>query len=142
MDWWKRLHAEPARLRKALSAKNTRQIAACYARLGAGLRALDSLRRPPAAAIETAPRGPRVPLYLRLADGATEMGVHPKTLDRWLEDEAPDVLFKRPRMTLLIRARFDEWKAHAHRQTRRRVGDVARHARAIVGALCLWHLSV
>jgi len=98
MDVWKRLTAEPARLKAALSAKNRRQLGEVLRRLQSAVATLDGRR-------------PGAPQYVKLASAAAELGVHPKTIERWLAADAPTALLKRRRMTLVARAAFDEWKA-------------------------------
>lgn len=116
METWARLRPEPARLRKAISRRDRRQLAAIARRLLAAIGTTDATLRSPTPEGESHGGPLRASGYLKLARAAEEFGVHSKTLERWLEQECPEALFKRRRLTLIVREPYEAWKSRHHVQ--------------------------
>jgi hypothetical protein len=113
MEVWARLKVEPAKLRAAVCAHDRRRVSAVIRRLSLAMTTLS-------AEAQQVVRGNGHPSqhYQRLAELAAEYGVHPKTLQRWLDHDAPDALLKRKRLVLVHMPRYHEWQ--------RRFGRVRR----------------
>lgn len=116
MEVWSRLKSEPTKLRAAIGSHSKHRIAAVVRRLTVALDALDPNAQAAATSNGHGRRPPRPVRYGRPAEIASEYGVHPKTLQRWLATDLPEALFKRRRLTLVDLDRYAEWKARFGRR--------------------------
>jgi hypothetical protein len=113
VDVWRRLRAEPPKLRAAIARRNQRQLVALVGRLQHAVSALATATALATAGPDAAYESPE--RYERLAKVAPRYNVNPKTLRRWLDQDAPDALLRQSRLTLVDKVRLAEWDARRRR---------------------------